>query len=126
MGSLFDRLAIGQGMSERGFRGEALGKQHAVGNSLSLGNLFDGPIFVEKPGRGADDVFAHRFQQKVDRLAQAPFVDWPDGHRKCTRIFNDKSWPPFLVRTAFETRLPRIEGLAAWEQAPLAKPDREG
>src|ERR1035438_5119030 len=110
MGSLFNRLAVGQRMSEGRFRCEALGEEHAIKDSLALGDFFEGPILLEKPGRGTDNVFANRFQQEVDGLAQPSFIDRPDGHGKCARIFDNKSGFPFLVRAPFETGLPWIEG----------------
>ena len=98
-------------MSEGRRRREPFREQQDLLDRLALSELLDGAPFVEEARRGADDVFADRFKQKVHRFRH-PREFGADGHDECARLLNDAPGPPVGVREAMAHRRLRVKSAA--------------
>ena len=114
--SLLDCLAIPERVGESGLRRETLGKQQHIQNRFPLGDLLHGPIVIKQPRDGSNDIFANRFEQKMNGLADATFVHRSNRHRKGPRVLNHQHGTPVFLGALFEMHLSGVERFSHWNE----------
>ena len=95
-------------MSQGGRCRKPLGEQQDFIGRLPFGEFFNRAPLVKQARRRADDIFADRFEQKVDRLGHTG-VFRPDRHHERARFLDNSARTPIFIRLAMGHRGVRIE-----------------
>jgi hypothetical protein len=95
-------------VSKRRRRRESLRQEQNLIDRFALSELLNRAPFVEQARRGADDVFADGFEQKMHRFRHAGEFR-TDGHDERTRLLDDAPRPPVGVRKAMAHRRLRVD-----------------